>query len=234
VAGRITRRELKTDKFAVEVEHTVDFVTEHRRELIIYGSVVVAVVLISVGIYFFQRHQHAVREQALADAIQIQEAPVGPPNPGAIIVFPTEEAKRAAAAKAFGDVASKYSGSAEAATAKYYLGATAADQGNMAEAEKRFKEAAEAGDKNYSSLARYSLAQVYVAEGRSADAEKILRDLMAHPTLFVSKDQATISLARTIAHTKPDEARKLLEPLRTQTGPVSQAAINALGELPGQ
>jgi predicted negative regulator of RcsB-dependent stress response len=234
VAGRITRRELKTDKFAVEVEHTVDFVTEHRRELIMYGSIVAAVALISVGLYFFQRHQHAAREQALADAIQIQEAPVGPPNPGAIIVFPTEDAKRAAAAKAFGDISTKYSGSAEAATARYYLGATAADQGNMAEAEKRFKEAADAGDRNYASLARFSLAQVYIAESRAADAEKILRDQMAHPTLFVSKEQATISLARAIAHTKPDEARKLLEPLRTQTGAISQAAINALSELPGQ
>ena len=234
MAGRITRKELKTDKFAVEVEHTVDFVTEHRRELIMYGSIVAAVALLSVAVYFFQRHQHAVREQALADAIQIQEAPVGPPNPGAIIVFPTEDAKRAAATKAFGDIVSKYSRSAEAATARYYLGAAAADQGNMAEAEKRFQEAAGAGDRNYASLARFSLAQVYIAEGRTADAEKILRDLMSHPTLFISKEQATISLARAIAHTKPGEARKLLEPLRTQSGAVSQAAINALSELPGQ
>jgi predicted negative regulator of RcsB-dependent stress response len=234
VAGRITRKELKTDKFAVEVEHTVDFVTQHRRELTIYGSIAAAVVVISIGIYFFARHQHAAREEVLAEAIQIQEAPVGPPNAGALIAFPTEVAKRAAAAKAFGDIVAKYPGSAEAAVSQYYLGATSADQGNLAEAAKRFQAAADAGDSNYASLARLSLAQVDFSQGRVADGEKILRHLMDHPTIFVSKDEATIALAKGIGPTKPAEARKLLEPLRAQGRAVSQAAIIALSELPGQ
>ena len=110
----------------------------------------------------------------------------------------------------------------------------AADQGKMTDAEKLFQAAAATGDKNYASLARFSLAQVYFAEGRSADAEKILRDLMAHPTLFVSKEQATIALAKGIAPAKPAEARKMLEPLRTMPGTVSQVAINAVAELPAQ
>lgn len=234
MAGRITRKELKTDKFALEVEQTVDFVTEHRRELTIYGSVAAVVILIAVGAYFYIQHQHAVREQALADAIQIQEAPVGPPNPGAVITFPTEDAKREAGIQAFSSLAAKYPGSDEAAVAKYYLGAIAADQGKMPEAEKLFKEGGESGDKNYASLARFSLAQIYFAEGRAADAEKILRDLMANPTVFVSKEQATIALAKGIAPTKPAEARKLLEPLRTAPGAASQVAINAVNELSGQ
>jgi hypothetical protein len=101
----------------------------------------------------------------------------------------------------------------------------------MADAEKLFQEAANAGDKNYGPLARYSLAEVYFAEGRPADAEKILRDLMQHPSIFVSKEQATIALARGIASTKPDEARKLLDPLRIASGAVGQAAVAALSEL---
>jgi tetratricopeptide (TPR) repeat protein len=231
VAGRITRKELKTDKFAVEVEHTVDFVTQHRRELVVYGSIAVAALLIATGAFFYLRHQHTIREQALADAIQIQEAPVGPPNPGAAVSFPTEDARREAAVKAFSSVATKYAGSNEAAIAKYYLGGIAADQGNLPEAEKRFKEAAAEGDKNYASLAQFSLAQAYVAEGRSADAEKIDRALMAAPTVFVSKEQATLALARAIATTRPAEARKMLEPLRVVPGPISQAAISEMAEL---
>jgi len=234
VAGRITRKELKTDKFAVEIEHTVDFVTEHRRDLIIYSSIAVGVLLIAIAIFFYTRHQHSVREQALGAAIQFQEAPVGPPNPGTLITFPTEDAKRAAVSKAFGEIASKYSGTSEGAVARYYLGASAADQGKMADAEKFLKEAADKGDKNYSSLARFSLAQVYFAEGKPAEAEKLLRDLIAHPTVFVSKEQATIVLGQGIASTKPAEARKLLEPLRTAPGAVSPIAINAVGVLNGQ
>lgn len=234
MAGRITRKELKTDKFALEVEQTVDFVTGHRRQLALYGSIAAAVVLIAVGMYLYMRHQQTERAQLLAQAILIQEAPVGGSNAGALFVFATEDAKRAAATKAFSEIAAKYSGTSDAAVARYYLASSAADQGKMADAEKLFKEAAEQGDKNYASLARFSLAQVYFAEGRTADGEKILRDLMAHPTVFVSKDQAIIALAKGIAPTRPDEARKMLEPLRTQNGVVSQVAISAVGEIQGQ
>ena len=231
MAGRITRKELKSDKFALEVEQTVDFVTEHRRELTLYGSIAAAVALVAVGIYFYMGHEHTVREVALGEAIQMQEAPVGPPAPGARLSFPTEDGKRGVVTKAFSEIAAKYPGSSEGAIAKYYLGAIAADQAKMPEAEKLFQEAANAGDKNYGPLARFSLAQVYFAEGRPADAEKILRDLMQHPSIFVSREQATIALAKGIASTKPDEARKLLDPLRTASGTVGQAAVAALSDL---
>lgn len=234
MAGRITRKELKSDKFALEVEQTVDFVTAHRRELTLYGSIAAAVAVVAVGIYYYMGHEHMVRETALGEAIQMQEAPVGPPASGPRLSFPTEEAKRTAVTKVFGEIASKYPGSSEGAIAKYYLGSIAADQGKMPAAEKLFQEAANSGDNNYGPLARFSLAQVYFAEGRPADAEKILRDLMQHPSVFVSKEQATIALAKGIAPKRPDEARKLLEPLRTGGGAVAQNAITAIGELMGQ
>jgi tetratricopeptide (TPR) repeat protein len=232
VAGRITRKELKTDKFALEVEQTVDFVTEHRRQLVLWGSITVTVLAAAIGVYFYTSHEHTVRERALGEAIDLEEAPVMPPSPGDRLSFPTEDAKRPVVTKAFSEVASKYAASAEAAIAKYYLGAIAADQGNMADAVKWFQPAAEGGDKNYASLAKLSLAQAYFATGRAADAEKILRDLIAHPTTFVSKEHATIALARGIATAKPAEALKLLEPLRTgSSSAVTQAAIAAIGDL---
>lgn len=234
MAGRITRKELKTDKFALEVGQTVDFVTAHRRQLSLWGSIAAAIIVVSLGVYLYVRHQQTVREQALGDAIQMQEAPVTAANSSGRLSFPTEEAKESAVSKAFTDIATSYSGSSEGAVAKYYLGSIAADQGKMADAEKWFKQAANEGDVNYASLARFSLGQVYFAEGRPAEAEKILRDLMAHPTVFVSKEQATIALAKGIAPTRQAEALKLLDPLRAGGGAVSQVAITAVGELMGQ
>lgn len=234
MAGRITRKELKTDKFAVEVEHTVDFVAEHRRQLVLYGSVAVAIVAIAVGIYYFLRHQQTVRALALSDAIQMQQAPVGPANPNALMSFPNEDAKRVAVTKAFSELAARYPKANEGAVAKYYLGSIASDQGKLADAQKLFQQAAATGDKNYASLAKFSLALVYLAEKRPADADPVLRDLIAHPTVFVSKEQATIELAKSIAPTKPAEAKKLLEPLRSQTGPVGEAAQTALADLSAQ
>ena len=80
--ARITRKELKTDKFALEVEHTVTFFEEHQKEIIRYGAIALAVIVLIIGYSMYARRQHSKREEALARAIQVQEAPVGPPTPG--------------------------------------------------------------------------------------------------------------------------------------------------------
>lgn len=231
---RITRKELKTDQFALEVGHTVDFFDEHRKELTRYGSIAIAVVVVIIGVVVYQRHQHTAREQALAAAIQVQEAPIGGISASGGLSFPTAEAKDQQTMKVFGELVGKYPGSAEGEVATYYMGAILADQGKLAEAEKRFLEVADKGTGGYPSLAKLSLAQIYFADGRSDQGEKLLRDLMAHPTVFVSKAQATITLARYFSMTKPAEARKLLDPLRSQPGVVGQEALTLYGDLPPQ
>ena len=232
--ARITRKELKSDKFALEVEHTVTFFEEHQKEIVKYGAIAVGVIVLILGYVIYSRHQHSVREEALARAIQIQEAPVGPPSPGQNLNFPTQESKEQAALQSFTDLLSKYGSSTEGEIATYYIGSIRADQGKLADAEKSFKEVADKGDGRYSSLAKLALAQIYFADGRDAQGESILRDLMAHPTIFVSKDQAAITLARYLVLKKPAEARKLLDPLRAQPGAVGQVALTLYGELPPQ
>ena len=228
--ARITRKELKSDKFAQEVGLTVTFFEEHREEIVRYGMIAAVVGLLVAGYVFYQRHEHVAREEALTKAIQVQEAPVGPSANGGVS-FPTQEAKDQEALRVFTDLHSRYGGSEEGEIAEYYLGAIQADQGKLAEAEKSFEEVAKKGDEKYASLARLSMAQIYFADGHANLGEKTLRDLIAKPTIFVSKDQATILLARYLALTNPAEARKLLDPLRTRPGAVGQVAIQTYGEI---
>ncbi|MFN7995581.1 MAG: tetratricopeptide repeat protein [Bryobacteraceae bacterium] len=232
--ARITRKELKSDKFALEVEHTVDFFGEHHNEILRYGGIALAVIAIGVAIWLYRSHEQTVRQQALSHALEIQAAPVGQAPPGAPVSFPTQEAKDKEAVKAFSELAVKYSGTDEGSIAEYYLGCMAADQGKLADAEKRFQSVADSGSKQYSSLAKLSLGQIYFSEGKTDQGEKLMRALMDHPTIFVSKEQATLALAKGLITTKPAEARKLLEPLRATRGPASQAAIQAFAELPPQ
>ena len=227
-----SRKDLKTDKFAAEVEHTVDFFSLHRSEVIRYGAIAVAVMLVAVGIYYYRAHQHAVREEKLAGAMQIQEAQVSPgASPTGALTFPTEDAKRAEALKAFTKVATEDAGSEEGYIAEYYLASIAADQGKVDEAKKRFQMVSDNAGKNFSSLAKLSIAQIAFSENRTSDGEKVLRGLMDKPTELVSKEQATFSLARNLIKSNPVEARKLLNTLVKQTGNVSQVATGALGEF---
>jgi tetratricopeptide (TPR) repeat protein len=229
---RHTRKNLKSDKFAQEVTHTFEFVSEHRSDVIRYGSIAVAVILVGLGIFFYMRHQESVREEALAQALRIDLAGIGanPANPGAL-TFPTQEEKDKARQKALVELASKYNGSQEGAIAAFYLASDAADKGDLADAEKRYKAAMEAAPKAYAAMARMALAQVYEAEGKTGEAEKLLKEAVANPAATVSKEQATIQLAILHGKTDPCAARKVLEPLRTERTAISRAAVQALGEI---
>ena len=229
--ARITRKELKTDKFALEVEHTVTFFEEHRQQLVLYGGIALGVVALIVGYIIYAGRAHAAREVALSHAIEVQEAGVGGMSGNGGLSFPTQDAKDKEATKVFTELKNKYSGSMEAEVAQYYLGSILADQGSLAQAEKSFQEAAEKGDARYAPLAKLSLAQIYFSDGRDTQGESMLRDLIAHPTVFVSSEQASITLARYLETKKPAEARKLLEPLRSQPGAVGQIALTVLGEM---
>jgi predicted negative regulator of RcsB-dependent stress response len=131
------------------------------------------------------------------------------------------------------DVATHYEGSRQAAVAHFYLGSMAADKGNLAEAEKHFKAVVDSGDNNYASLAKLSLATIYGSQGKRAEGEQLLRSVANKPTVFVSKEQATIALAKYLAPYNPQEARKLLEPLRGDArGAISRVALSTLSGIP--
>ena len=229
---RLTRKDLKTDRFALEVGHTVEFLEEHRKQAIVIGAAVVAVILVVVGVYYHQQSQHANRQQALREALRTFDANISETADMFFVTFKTQEEKNEAVDKAFADIVHQYPGSDEATIATFYLGISANNQGNTEEAAKYFLKAFEDGRQPYASQAGYSLAQIYSAQGKTSEAEKVLRDLIAHPTPLVSKEQATVALAKLVAKRDPAEARTLLEPLRTERSAVSRAALTALGELP--
>lgn len=228
---RLTRKELKSDHFALEVQHGVEFVSGHRKQMGLYGAIAAGVLAVVLGVYFYMEHTKATRQEALSGALQVVNAQVGPQQNEYILAFPTEDARKKASSKALAEVASKFGGSEQGYIAEYLLGTMAANDGNLADAEKRLKPVADSASANPASLAKLALAQVYAAQGKPADAERVAHELMDHPTAFVSKEQATFTLAHILEDTKPGEARKLLEPFRSTTDrpDLSRAAINALG-----
>jgi predicted negative regulator of RcsB-dependent stress response len=228
---RLTRKDLKTDKFAQEVGNTFEFLAEHRSQVKLYGGIALGLIVLGAGYYFYSNYRASVRRDALAAAIKVDDATVGQPQPP-LLNFATQEEKDKARAEAFAKVASQYRGTQEGAIAQLYVAADLADKGKLAEAEKAYQDALSSAPDAYASLASVALAGVYSAQGKTADAEKLLRELIENPTPFVSKDEATIHLAEVLAATKPAEARKLLEPLRTSRSSISRAAITMLGNIP--
>ncbi len=230
---RATRKELKSDKFALEVQHGVEYVTDHKKLVTQWGGIALGVVVVILAVVFYMRYQRGVRLEALQDAMRVQNAQVGPANNEYMLFYPTQSDKEKAVQKAWSDLAAKYNGSEVGVMAEYYLASEAADKGNNQEAEKRFKEVADSGETDYASLAKISLAQIYAAQGKLPEARNLIQSVIDHPTAMVSKDAATIALAHVLAPSDPAAARKLLEPLRGSSRPaVSRSALTALGDLP--
>jgi predicted negative regulator of RcsB-dependent stress response len=229
---RLSRKELKTDKFVQETGHIFEFLTEHPEQLKMYGAIALGVIVLAGGIYFYRNHQAAAREEALAQAMRIDNAVVSnnpvPPN----LNFKTTEEKDQARTKAFTELATKYRGSREGAIGAIYMASTAADSGDLASAEKQYRDVVDSAPSDFASLATISLAQLLNAQGKHDEAEKLLRDLIKNPTTLVSKEQATIELAAVLAKTKPAEARALLDPLKIGRSAVSRQAVQMLGQLP--
>jgi tetratricopeptide (TPR) repeat protein len=229
------RDDLKKDQFVETVGHSVEYVAGHRQQLYMYGGLALAAVAVALGVYWYTGNKHATEQAALAQALQIKQAIIGvaaqpgDPRPS----FATEQDKNKALAKALNDVVARHGGSDAASVALFQLGVSAADKGNMPEAAKYLEQAAQSGGREYVSSAKLTLAQTYQAMGKNAEAEKILRELIASPSVIVSKEQAMFTLARVLAVTNPAEARKLIDPLQKDARPVIvRNAVALLGELP--
>jgi predicted negative regulator of RcsB-dependent stress response len=211
---RLTRKELKSDRFALEVQHSVEYVSGHRQQLLRWGGIAIVVVCAVVAVFVYRNYQRGIRQEKLAAAMMILNASIGQSQSEFAVSFPTQADRDKAFNKAFTELATNYTGTDEALLAEFYLGTHATDQGNMEEAAKRFKAVADAGTGPYSSMAKLSLAQIYAAQGKLPDGEKLIQSVIDHPTELVSKEAATIALAELIAPKDPARARKLLEPLR--------------------
>jgi hypothetical protein len=133
---RQLKKVAKSDAFKEEFWHGIDFLGEHPDEVKRYGIIAVVVIALAVGIFYYVRHQATVRQEALAQALRVDDSTIGPNVQAANLHFETEDQKRAAVTKAFSDVSAKYHGSQEAAIAGLYLAQAAADRNDLPQAEK--------------------------------------------------------------------------------------------------
>ncbi len=211
---------IKHDQFVETVGEASEYVSGHRKQVTLYVGVAIVVAVLGYGIWWYMGTQKAARQAALGEAMGIAQATTS---------RTTSEEKKVI--DAFTSVSSKFAGSKEGNLALYMLAMLDIERGDTASGEKRLKEVI-GGDKEPASLAKFTMAEILQGQGKTAEAEAMLRELVASPTYLMPKEQATIQLARYIAKSKPEEARKLLEPLRTARAPISTPAMEVLSTLP--
>jgi lipopolysaccharide biosynthesis regulator YciM len=228
---RQLKKVVKNDEFKQQVWHSIDFLKDHTAEAKKYGGIALALLVVAGATYFYIGHQADAREEALAHALRVDQGTVGSNTQAANLHYDTQEEKDKASEKAFREVAAKYPGTQESAIALINLGQSAVDRGDAAEGEKDLKSVVDSAPAAYASQAALALAQLYDIEGKSAEAKKLLENLVKNPTLTVSKDEAQLALARVEVKTDPAGACKMLQGLQTGRNAVSKAAVSEAGEI---
>lgn len=226
----MTRHELKEqlqhDRFSDAVSGAVVYASSHRKNLI-RGAIALAVVAAIVGAaLWYSSYRRSIRRDALETAMVVAQAPVGQATQSGKS-YPTEEAKQDASIKALSEVVAKYGGSDEGHIARYYLGTVKAQKGDSKGAEQDLKAVADSGSE-FAPLAKVALSQLYTGENRMPEAEALLRGIADKGSDLVSKAQANILLAQLYKTTKPQEAKKILESLKSDKDPAVQNAVQQI------
>lgn len=234
----MTRHELKEqvqhDQFTDTVSNVVNYATSHREELTRWGFLTLIVLVIAGAAIWYATYRNGIRNEDLEGVFEVLDAPVGPANPAnpSARTFPTQDAKTKASMKALSDMIAKDGGSRQALTAQYYLGTLKAQNGDTHGAESDLNAVAESRSE-CAPLAKIALAQLYAGENKTSQAQAVLRGLVNKPTDLVSKAQAQILLARLDETTNPQEAKKILDSLKspTQDPAISRAVEQMSAQL---
>jgi len=211
---RYTRQELKQDKFAETAAEAAHWTVEHRSTITAAVVVAVIAVLIGAGTWWYMQTQNESASAELGKALAIYSAPVvppGTPKEGEQIMFNSAQERAIASKNAFYAISSKY-GMTHAGRYAHYLAAVSETElDNYKVAEDQLKQVSEVHDASVASLAKLTLAGVYLNQGRENDAVALYKELIEHPTTTVPKSRAQLALAEVYAAKQPTAAAAIYD-----------------------
>jgi tetratricopeptide (TPR) repeat protein len=224
-----TRHALKQDKFVQTTQSGVSWVGEHRSAVIRYSVIVVVILAVLIGGLAFYMQRSAAAEAALGSALDVYSAPLAQPGAPAVKGIYSTGADRAKAAnQQFVQVANQYGWLSQGKKAHYFAGITYKELGQNGQAETELKAAADAGNGDLASLAKFALAGFYHQTGRDAQAIDLYNGLIAKPTSAVPVYTSQLALADLYASTgKTEQAKQIWAKVKDADKTGSAGAIAA-------
>lgn len=193
------RHDLKHDKFVDEIGALSVRARANQRLLLAIAGAVVAIAVIAFGIYFYRASREENAQQALASAIEVNEASIGETKPEGSTGphFKTEAERNTAAEKAFNDVRAKYSGTDAADVAGLYVARAAVAKGDVKTARTLLEEfVSDHGDNILVGTARFSLYQLRIENGEAAQVAQELEAEVAKTEPVLPGDSLLVLLAQ--------------------------------------
>ncbi|MCC7417251.1 MAG: tetratricopeptide repeat protein [Acidobacteria bacterium] len=210
-AQRHHLKENELERLAAQARETME---ARRREIL---AAVVAIVVLgggALGYYGWQQRGEGRAHAALAEALTIEAARIGPPAaPGTVAPgpsFPTERERSQAALEKFKAVADQYPDSDAGIFARYKQATTQMLLGAPAEAATAYQDVMQRdGDGVYGQMAQLGLAEAHARSGQYDQAIDAFKKLSARTDGTLPVDGVLMQLARTYVQAgKPTEAQQ--------------------------
>ncbi|MFZ0820965.1 MAG: tetratricopeptide repeat protein [Candidatus Acidiferrales bacterium] len=233
MSQHISRKDLKKDDFREAFVHGGEAVASHKKLVSQIVSVVLVVLVAVLGWRWYTQWQTGKASIELADAMKIYDAPIraaGEPSDPNSPSFFDEKVKYDTAAKQLAVVADRYGRTLPGQQARYFEALCDEQLGRNDRAVSELDALAKSGNTDLAPLAKFRLAGVYAKMGKSAEAVQAYKDLMAKPTLLVSRPLVMLALADFYSKSNPAEATKLLLQVKQEfpESPASQEADKRL------
>jgi predicted negative regulator of RcsB-dependent stress response len=180
---RELKRQIKQDEIVTGVEHAWSWTKAHQEQVKIWGLVALVVVVGGGAFQWFRGHRETESQAALAEALEILEAPVmaelpaGQPAPAGVTSYATRKEKLEKALAVLEGVKQRYGSMAAGRQAAYQAAICRLELGDVDKARQALAElGGQRSDALLSAEARLSLAEL---EARSGQVDKAVDGLRA-------------------------------------------------------
>ena len=232
--ARISRKQLKEDRFRKEVGHSVEYVASHRNQFIVWIPIAIVLLVVGFGYRQHEQSQSNAARHRLHEAINMFHGRVDTEERMGELTFPTSITKYNQTTEALEKIIADFSNRTEAHAARYYLALLEIEQKKYDQALTPLESlVADAPEGEIGALARLALADLYAREEQDDKARAHYQDLIAQPTRLVPKERSQLAFGRYLVEKSPQEATEILNELTSQPGPWAVAAGNALRSIDG-
>jgi len=222
---------MKQDRFSKvtleAAENAAHWSEEHKTKLAVIVIAVAVIAAIAFGGWYYVNTQDEKASAGFSTAVRTFETPVRPagmPAQPGVDSFASTQERDTAARKQFQAIIDQYPHTHTADLARYFVGLTSSQLGDNAAAERSLQAAAGSSNADLAALGKFALASIYRGENKDAQAVDLYNQLIAKPTMVVSKPTAQLELAAFYeSRKKPDEAKKIYDQVEKEN-PTTEAA----------
>ena len=196
---RTERHHLKANELQTFARQARETIEARRRETTGIIALVVVVGVLAIGYVSWREHVQTKAQALLADAMEVQDARVGPPGQaGGGLTFPTERERAQSALTKMKVAADAYPSTDAGLYARYEEAAISVGLGDLSHAATTYQQVIDkAGDRIYGQMARLGLAGVQGLQGQFDQAINTFKELAQHKDGPLPVDGILMQLGRT-------------------------------------